>query len=277
MRTITFIVLGSLLSALGFELFLVPLKITPGGIGSVAIVIYNLFKIPFGLTYAILNIPIFLLGIKNLGFKFGFFTILSIVLISIFSLFIKYVIRPPILTSDALLASLYGAVLLGAGIGFVFKGGGSTGGTDILGRIMNKYTGITTGLSIFIIDSFIICISGFTFQSFELILFSFIALFVSSKIIDTILEGADYARSVMITTKSGEIVSNAIMEKLNRGATLIKGIGMYTGEPRDIVIVVISIRELEILRYLVKSIDPDAFVVIYNVHEVLGKGFRSRY
>lgn len=277
MRTFIFLIIGSLLSALGFELFLVPLRITPGGIGSIAIVIYNLFKFPFGLTYAILNIPIFLIGIKNLGFRFGFFTVFSIVLISFFSLIIKYIIKPPLLTKDLLLASLYGAVLLGAGIGFVFKGGGSTGGTDILGRIMNKYTGIATGLSIFIIDSFIICISGFTFQSFELILFSFIALFVSSKIIDTILEGTDYARSVMITTKSGETVSNAIMDNLNRGTTLIKGIGMYTGESRDIVIVVISIRELEILRYLVKKIDPDAFVVIYNVHEVLGKGFKSRY
>uniref|UniRef100_A0A7C4YH40 YitT family protein n=1 Tax=candidate division WOR-3 bacterium TaxID=2052148 RepID=A0A7C4YH40_UNCW3 len=277
MRNYFFIIFGSLLSALGFELFLVPLKITPGGVGSIAIVIYNLFHFPFGITYAILNIPIFLMGIKNLGFRFGFLTILSIILISVFSLAIKYIFKPKLLTSDLLLASLYGAVLLGAGIGFVFKGGGSTGGTDILGRLMNKYTGITTGLSIFIIDSFIICLSGFTFQSFDLILFSFIALFVSSKIIDTILEGSDYARSVMITTKDGEKISNIIMEKLNRGATLIKGIGMYTGEARDIVITVISIREVEILRYLVKQIDPDAFVVIYNVHEVLGKGFKSRY
>ena len=171
-RNIILIVFGSLLTSIGYDLFLVPHKITPGGVGGIAIVLYNLFKFPFGLCYALLNIPIFILGMKNLGFKFGMKTILSIILIFLFSDFIHYVLKPPILTHDLLLSSLYGALLLGAGIGFVFRGGGSTGGTDILGRIMNKYTGLSTGVSILIVDSIVIAIAGTTFKSFDIVLFS---------------------------------------------------------------------------------------------------------
>ncbi|RKZ17937.1 hypothetical protein DRQ17_03735 [bacterium] len=275
-RNIIFIVFGSLLTSIGYDLFLVPHKITPGGVGGIAIVLYNLFKFPFGLGYALLNIPIFILGMKNLGFKFGMKTILSIILIFLFSDFIHYVLKPPILTHDLLLSSLYGALLLGAGIGFVFRGGGSTGGTDILGRIMNKYTGLSTGVSILIVDSIVIAIAGTTFKSFDIVLFSYIALFVSSKLVDMVLEGRDYARQAIITTTKGDKVVEAITKRLNRGSTLMKGIGGYTGMERDVIFTVISIRETEALRNLVQEIDPDAFVVITTAHEVLGKGFRPR-
>jgi len=275
-RNIILIVFGSLLTSIGYDLFLVPHKITPGGVGGIAIVLYNLFKFPFGLCYALLNIPIFILGMKNLGFKFGMKTILSIILIFLFSDFIHYVLKPPILTHDLLLSSLYGALLLGAGIGFVFRGGGSTGGTDILGRIMNKYTGLSTGVSILIVDSIVIAIAGTTFKSFDIVLFSYIALFVSSKLVDMVLEGRDYARQAIITTTKGDKIVEAITKKLNRGSTLMKGIGGYTGREKDVIYTVISIRETEALRNLVHEIDPDAFVVITTAHEVLGKGFRPR-
>ena len=275
-KNIIFIVFGSLLTSIGYDLFLVPHKITPGGVGGIAIVLYNLFKFPFGLCYALLNIPIFILGMKNLGFKFGMKTILSIILIFLFSDFIHYVLKPPILTHDLLLSSLYGALLLGAGIGFVFRGGGSTGGTDILGRIMNKYTGLSTGVSILIVDSIVIAIAGTTFKSFDIVLFSYIALFVSSKLVDMVLEGRDYARQAIITTTKGDKIVEAITKKLNRGSTLMKGIGGYTGREKDVIYTVISIRETEALRNLVHEIDPDAFVVITTAHEVLGKGFRPR-
>ncbi|MCD6277738.1 YitT family protein [candidate division WOR-3 bacterium] len=275
-KNIIFIVFGSLLTSIGYDLFLVPHKITPGGVGGIAIVLYNLFKFPFGLCYALLNIPIFILGMKNLGFKFGMKTILSIILIFLFSDFIHYVLKPPILTHDLLLSSLYGALLLGAGIGFVFRGGGSTGGTDILGRIMNKYTGLSTGVSILIVDSIVIAIAGTTFKSFDIVLFSYIALFVSSKLVDMVLEGRDYARQAIITTTKGDKIVEAITKKLNRGSTLMKGIGGYTGRERDVIYTVISIRETGALRNLVHEIDPDAFVVITTAHEVLGKGFRPR-
>ena len=275
-KNIILIVFGSLLTSIGYDLFLVPQKITPGGVGGIAIVLYNLFKFPFGLGYALLNIPIFILGMRKLGFRFGIKTILSIILIFLFSDFIHYVLKPPILTQDLLLSSLYGALLLGTGIGFVFRGGGSTGGTDILGRIINRYTGISTGISILLVDSIVIAIAGTTFKSFDIVLFSYIALFVSSKLVDMVLEGRDYARQAIITTTRGEKIINAITKRLNRGATLIKGIGGFTGKEKDVIFTVISIKETETLRNLVQEIDPEAFVVITTAHEVLGRGFKPR-
>ncbi len=273
---IFFIILGSILAALGYELFLVPMKIVPGGVGGIAIVLYNVFKLPFGLMYALLNIPIFLWGVKELGRKFGIKTVGSVILIAVISDFTKYFLKPPILTHDLLLSSLYGALLLGAGLGFVFRGGGSTGGTDIVGRIINKHTGLSVGISILIVDSVVITISGFTFRSFDLVLFSYIALFVSSKMVDVILEGRDYAKQATIYTNKGEDVANAIIKEMNRGVTKVEGKGMYTGKRRAVLFSVISNREEGILRDLVKYVDPEAFMVISNVHEVLGKGFRPR-
>jgi len=145
-----------------------------------------------------------------------------------------------------------------------------------VGRIINKHTGLSVGISILIVDSVVITISGFTFRSFDLVLFSYIALFVSSKMVDVILEGRDYAKQATIYTNKGEDVANAIIKEMNRGVTKVEGKGMYTGKRRAVLFSVISNREEGILRDLVKYVDPEAFMVISNVHEVLGKGFRPR-
>lgn len=275
-RDILFILIGTAMAGAGYAFFIIPHKIVPGGVGAISVVIHYFFNVSFGISYTILNIPIFIWGTREIGKKFGIRSIAGILLISIFTELFTYFLKNLILTNSLLLASLYGGLFLGAGLGFVFKGRGSTGGTDIVGRIMSKHTGIPIGQSILVIDTAIIVISSFTFHSMDIMLVSFITLFVSSKMIDIVLEGRAYARAAIIFTNKGEEIGKIINKELSRGVTIMEGRGSYTGEPRDVLFSVIHRREEEHLREIVKDIDPEAFVVITEVSEVLGKGFKPR-
>jgi len=211
------------------------------------------------------------------GRSFGVRTVIAVILISILSDLFAYMLKPLIFESEnLLLGSVYGGVLLGIGLGLVFKGRGSTAGSDIIGKILNKYTSLSVGYSIFIVDSVIILFSGFIFKSYELILYSFITLFLSSKVIDIILEGKDYARGVLILTNKPEEISKEIIDRLNRGVTGFISKGMYSGKDKISLYCVVSRRELPKLIYRVKKIDEEAFIVVSNVYEVLGSGFPRR-
>ena len=275
-KDVFFILIGTAISGLAYALFIIPYKIVPGGVGAISVVFHYIFKIPFGITYTVLNIPIFIWGTKEIGRKFGIRSIGGIILISVFSDLFSHFLKNTNITENLLLASLYGGLLLGTGLGFVFKGRGSTGGTDIIGRIINKHSGLPVGQSILIVDTIIIILSSFTFHSIDIMLVSFITLFVSSKMIDVILEGNPYARAAIIFTNKGREIGKLINTKLNRGVTILEGKGAFTGERRDVLFSVIHRREEETLRFMVKQLDPDAFFVITEVSEVLGKGFKPR-
>jgi len=275
-KDITFIVIGTAMVGAAYAFFIVPQKIVPGGVGAISVVIHYFFRVSFGISYTLLNIPILIWGAKKIGKGFGIKSIAGILLTSIFTDTFSFLFKNVVLTNNLLLASLYGGLFLGAGLGFVFKGKASTGGTDIVGRIMSKYTGLPVGQSILIIDAAIIIASSFTFHSIDIMLVSFITLFVSSKMIDIILEGRSYARAAIIFTNKGKKIGDVINKELNRGVTILSGKGVYTGESRDVLFSVIHRREEESLREMIKEIDPDAFVVITEVSEVLGKGFKPR-
>lgn len=276
LRNYIFIVIGCMVTALGYVLFLVPYNIPPGGVSSLSMLFHHFFNTPFGLVMLGFNIPIFILGVKKLGGLFGVRTLIGMVLLSLFSDFFEYVLRLHVPTSDTLLASLYGGTLLGLGLGLVFRGGGSTGGSDIIGRIIGKYTNLSTGYGILLTDTLVIVLFSLLLRSYEPALYGFIALFLSSKVIDVVLEGREYARAIYIFSEKQEEIAERINNEMQRGISLLHGEGMYKRETRNVLLCVVTRREVQRLRDIIWEEDRDAFVVITNVHEVLGKGFKTR-
>lgn len=275
-RDIFYIGAGVLLSSAAYAFFIVPGKLIPGGVSGISIILHHLFRTPFGIVLLAINLPLLFVAMKQFGGIFGVRTIISVALISVITDLFSYYLKFLVFDKNLLLASVYGGVLLGLGLGLIFRGKGSTGGSDIVGRIMNKYTQLSVGYSIMLVDSFIIIGSGLIFRNYELILFSFITLFLSSKVIDIILEGQDYARGVTIFTTKPELISERIMSDIQRGVSGMKVRGMYTGEEKDMLYCVVSRREISRVTHIVRETDPEAFMVVQNVYEVMGKGFPRR-
>ncbi|HAF08335.1 MAG: YitT family protein [bacterium] len=274
-KDVFYLALGIILCSVGYTFFLVPGKISTGGIAGISMVLHHLFKTPFGIVLIVLNVPLLIISIKMFGTLFVVRTLVSIFLIGFLSDLLTY-LKFLIFEGNQLLATLYGGVILGIGLGFIFKGKGSTGGSDIIGRLINRYTSISIGTSIFIVDSIVIGLTGIVFKSYELILYSYLSLYLSSKMIDLVLEGQDYAKGVFIFTNKPEKISDEIMNKLRRGVSGFEGKGMYSKENKTVLYCVVARRELSILNKIIEEIDRDAFVVVENVYEVMGKGFPRR-
>lgn len=270
------IVIGSIIMSLGLILFLVPAKIAPGGVSGLAMVLHHLFGLPVGMMMLVINIPLFLLGLKFLGKRFGARTVFAFTTASVVYDFLDKICHVEAATTDPLLSSVFGGIVLGIGLGIVFRAKGTTGGSDILGQIIHKFSNISVGIGIMIVDFFVISFAGFAFHDLKLALYGFISLYASSKVIDIVLDGFDYARSLYIITEKQNAVINAITRDMHRGGTIIKGTGFYTRNDRDILFTVVTRKEVATVRQLVQQIDPNAFVIISNVHEVLGEGFRPR-
>lgn len=264
--------LGSLLAALGLVLFLVPNKIAAGGISGLATVFYYLFHLPVGLGIFLLNTPLFVLAFRQLGFRFGLRSFYGTVALSFFTDFLAPIL--PVPTQNTLLASIYGGVFTGVGIGLCFRCRGTTGGTDLAAQLLRRYLGASVGQALLLADGAVITLAGFVFN-LELALYALIALFVSSRLIDVVQEGFGYAKvALIVSSQSGEITKR-ILSQLNRGATVFQGRGAYTNQAREIVLCVVARTEVSALKQLVSLIDPQAFVVVANVHEALGEGFRE--
>ncbi|MCF7832801.1 MAG: YitT family protein [Candidatus Marinimicrobia bacterium] len=270
------IVIGSLIMAIGLMLFLVPNKVSAGGVSGISTILYHLLNWPVGITMLALNIPLFLIGIKVFGRKFGMKTLWGIIWISLFSDLIGVVLKLPALTTDPILATVYGGLLLGAGLGIIMKGRGTTGGSDIIARIFNKYFHISLGMSFMIIDTVVIISMGLLFKNVELILFCLISLAISSKVVDMFIEGLTSERAITIMSKKWEIISKRIMDEVNRGVTGLDSVGMYTNTEKKTLYCVVATRQIEHIRRIVKREDPFAFVTITNVSIMQGEGFRER-
>ena len=294
------ITIGAAIMALGIAVFLMDAYVVPGGVSGLSMTLSYLTygKIPIGVTMWVLNLPLFFWGIKELGKSFGARTFYGFTLNSVFVdlfrgdipylNFIKLNQSQTIIDlreNDFFFLILVGATLLGIGLGLVFKCKGTTAGSDIIASILHKRFGIKPGQAIMMIDFFIIASAGIVIYlkdlspgrpAFSLTLFALFLLFVSSKIVDIVLDGFDYARvAYIISTKTDEI-SEAILKDLSRGATALKARGLYKNEDREVLMTVVPLKELVILQDMIKQIDKDAFIIIGNVHEVLGEGFRRR-
>lgn len=274
LREYLFILIGVLLTALGLDMFLVPNKIAAGGVSGIATIVYYLAHIPVGVTMLAINIPLFLMGIRQLGMGFGIRSLFGTISLS---LIIDLIARQvPIPTRDPLLASIYGGIIVGIGIGIVFRNKGTTGGTDLAAAIVNNYMKLSVGVVLFIIDASVIVGAGIVFKSAELALYALLTVFVTARVIDIVQEGFGYAKAALIISRKNDEVAQAILHKFDRGATALCGRGMYTGTERDVILSVVTRSEISTLKELVHTIDPQAFVILADVHEVLGEGFKRR-
>lgn len=265
-------ILGCVVFALGFDLFLEPNELNVGGISGLAMVLVFILKFgTIGLLTSILNLPLFWMAGKHLGKNFVikslFGMLLSAVLIDIFS-------RLPDPSTDPLLASLYGGVLCGAGSGLVYTTGGTTGGADIIVRLIKqKWKNIPIGIIDTCFDLIIAVLTGLVFRDINSALYSGIAIVISGQIIDAVVYRFDYSRVALIISKKHDAVADVIGKKLGRGVTYLLGEGYYTHREMKVVLTAVKRQQLAELKQLIVDTDPDAFIIVQEAHQVLGDGF----
>jgi uncharacterized membrane-anchored protein YitT (DUF2179 family) len=268
------ILIGALLLSIALMIFLIPNKINTGGVSGIATVLYHLFHFPAGITMLILNIPLFIIGVKIFGKKFGIKTIWGEIMVLL--VFIDKILKISPLTDSRFLATIYGGLLLGAGLGIIFRGRGTTGGTDIIARIINKYFKISLGWSFMFVDTLIIILGGIVFADVDLILFCLIALGITSKVTDTIIEGVLSEKGIFIISKNWGVISKRIMIEIKRGVTGFDSVGLYTNSKKKTLYCVVSRRQVENVRRIVKEEDTKAFITIQNISILQGEGFRNQ-
>ena len=271
-KDIFWLLVGIVIMAVAFNVFLIPNRIAAGGISGLGIILLYLFNIPVGVTIFAANIPLLILSWRIIGARF---VINSLIGAAALSLSIELLAFLPPLTTDLLLASIYGGILVGIGVGIVFRAQGSSGGTALAARIINHYFGLTIGQSFLIVDFLIIALA-LVFLDAEVALYALLALFVSSKVTDLVQEGLSFSKAALIISDNTREIAARVLTELERGATEIPAQGAFTGEERRTLLVVLSQQEVSRLKAIVQSTDPKAFVVISNVSEVLGEGFRVR-
>jgi uncharacterized membrane-anchored protein YitT (DUF2179 family) len=274
-REYLFILLGVFLTAVGLDMFLVPNKIAAGGVSGIATIVYYLTQFPVGTVMLLINVPLFILGISKLGLKFGIRSLFGTITLSLFTDLISGMVKVP--TRDPLLASIYGGIVVGIGIGIVFRNKGTTGGTDFIAAVVNNYMKLSVGVVLFVVDAAVIIAAGIVFKSAELALYALLTVLIVARVIDMVQEGFSYAKAAIIISQKPDEVSEVILTKLDRGVTALHGVGMYTGTNRNIIFSVVTRSEIAVLKELVHSIDPHAFVILTDVHEVLGEGFKRRF
>jgi uncharacterized membrane-anchored protein YitT (DUF2179 family) len=295
-----FITIGAAIMAIGIGIFLVDARVVPGGVSGLSMAIHYLSNstIPVGISIWVLNIPLYLWGIKELGKQFGVRTFYGFTLNSFFIDFFRgdFPGIPSVRLQDtATIQGLYhndflfliliGAALLGVGLGIIFKFKGTTAGSDIVAAIMHKKHGVKPGQAIMITDFCVIALAGIIIEikdlspdrtALTLTLYALFLLFISSRIVDAIIDGFDYARVAYIISDKHEEIGKKIMDEMSRGATALKARGLYRNVEREIIFTIVTLKELTTLTETIKEIDKDAFIIVHNVHEVLGKGFRRR-
>ncbi|NMB39663.1 MAG: YitT family protein [Firmicutes bacterium] len=265
------ILFGVTITAFGLSWFLIPSRIAAGGVSGLATVTYHLFDIPVGLTMIALNIPLFLVSFIVIGSVFGIRTVFGTITLSVLiDVFANYAVP---ITTDPLLAAIYGGVLSGLGLGIAFRFGGSTGGTDMAAQLISRFFPISVGQALLIVDGLVIFLAGIFFGP-ELALYALLAVFISTKTIDLVQEGQSYAKAAFIISDHSEQIGQSVLSRLDRGATMLQGKGVFTGSDREVLFVIVSRSEISILRQVVQEIDPKAFLVISDVREVLGEGFK---
>jgi uncharacterized membrane-anchored protein YitT (DUF2179 family) len=276
-RDLGLIVLGALVQAVGLRLFLVPANLASGGVSGIAQLINYRTGWPIGLMVLAGNLPLFLLGWRFLG---GYrFAMRTAVAIAAYSLCVDAAVWVPFfpkdgLTNDLFINSLYGAVVSGIGYALVYRGQGTSGGSDILARILNHWRGIPMTQSYLMTDTIVILAAGLVF-GWPKALYAVITLYVSGLVVDFAMEGASTVRTALIITSAAEVVSRRIQDEMERGVTILSGRGGYTGAERPVLYCVLTRSEIQQLKTMVHETDPHAFMVVGTAHEALGQGFSA--
>jgi len=272
------IALGTLLCVLAYDMFLIPNEIAPGGFTGIGQLISHLTGWQVGTVTLILNIPLFLLSARRLGLSFGVRSLFATIALS---LLIDLLPIPSVIPSDAsermLLATIFGGVLGGAGFGLILRGGATTGGSDMLAKLIkHRFPSVTLGSVMFAVDAAVIVASAFVFDIVSA-MFALISTYLMSHVIDVLVDGLNSARAYFIISEQHTVIASRIMTELERGATALKGRGLYSGHDKDVLLCVISRTEAAALRMIVAETDPKAFMIATNVHEALGEGFMPHH
>lgn len=272
-KNIIFIIVGTAIMSFGLVNFNMQNKLAEGGFTGITLLFYFLFKWNPSYSNLILNIPLFFIGWKLLGRNSFIYTILGTVGISIFLwIFQRYPIDMP-LQDDLTLAALFAGVFLGIGLGIIFRYGGTTGGVDIIARLVQKYVGWGMGKTMFLFDLGVIALSVLTYLNYKQAMYTLVAVFIGAKVIDFMQEGAYTARGAMIISEKNGPIAQKIMDDMDRGVTVLRGYGSFTKTEREVLYCVVAKNEIVRLKNLIISVDPHAFISVSIVHDVQGEGF----
>lgn len=260
---------GCIVGGAAYPLFLVPNSIAPGGLTGVATILHHFFSLPVGASSLVMNVPLFLIGYKAMGRVFVFRSLAATVL---FSFSIDLLQLQP-MSTDPLLGTIYGGVLLGIGLGLIIRGGATTGGTDMIARMVHhKISFISTGAFLFAIDCCVVVAAGISMGTSEA-LYALLCIYISSRVIDVVMTGFTGNKACFIITPAWERVSGRILSELERGATHLYAQGAYSREDKPVVLCVTSRQEVAQVKNIVRQEDPNAFMFITEAHEALGEGF----
>ena len=273
LKNTLFILLGAAIFSFGLVNFNLENKLGEGGITGITLILYFMFKWDPALMNILLNIPMFIIGWTILGRRAFAYTLIGTFGVSIFIKVFQILNLHIELHDDLLLVSLFAGVFLGGGLGIIFRYGGTTGGSDIIARLADKYFGWNMGKTMFLIDAIVLAVSLLTFLDARSTMYTLVAVFISARVIDFVQEGAYAARGAMIISDHHEQIAAKITTQMDRGVTYLHGEGFYKKEDRKIIYCVVSKNELFKLKSLINSVDPHAFVSISEVHDVAGEGF----
>jgi uncharacterized membrane-anchored protein YitT (DUF2179 family) len=263
------VVAGSVVAGVSMDVFLIPNHIAAGGMSGLATVLHHFTHAPIGLTMLVLEVPLFAASVKVFGPVFGFRSLLGTVSIAAsIDLLSGHV--PTI--SDPLLSVFYGGALAGLGLGLAFRSGGTTGGTDVVARLVHHYAHISVGQSLLIVDGCVIAFAGVVFGAVPA-LYAIIVLLITGRVVDFVQEGPNYAKGAFVISDNPDAIRLGILKDMNRGVTILHGQGGFTGTAKEVLFVVVGRREIAEIKQLVRLTDPRAFVVITDVREVFGEGF----
>ena len=271
LKDIVLISAGAFIYAFGVNYFFVANKLADGGIAGISVILHYLFNFNISTTYLVLNVPLVIMGYKLIGGKFIIKTFYGTAMTSLaFRVFQNY-LGP---MDDKLIASIFGGLIIGIGLGTIFVGGGSSGGADILVKILNKYFDIPVGKAFLALDSFVLSALGILFGR-DIFMYTLVGLFISTKAIDFIQDGVDKAKALMIISDKSEEIKNEIMKQTGRGVTIINARGGYTNDNKEVLYCILGRYEVTTVKRIIKNIDRKAFMSISEVSEVLGEGFKD--
>lgn len=271
-KRMVLICFGAVLMAIGLEIFLVPNRVIDGGIVGISIILSHLTKVKLGIYLFFLNVPFFFIGYNQIGKTFALSTLLGVGVMS----FTTALLHPvPVLTEDLLLASVFGGIILGIGVGLVIRYGGSLDGTEVLAILFNKQSPFSVGEIIMFFNLFILGSAGFVF-GWDRAMYSLIAYFIAYKTIDVVIQGLDESKSAWIISENPNEVGQAILARLGRGVTYLNGEGAYTGDNKKVIFCVITRLEEAKLKSIVEELDPSAFLAVANITEVRGGRFKKK-
>ena len=265
------IIFGCIIAASAYPMFMTPHNIAPGGLTGVAIILNYLFGVPVGITSLLLCIPLFILGWRTVSAQFALRSLGATVLFSVLIDILPF----PSITDDYLMATLFGAIILGIGLAFIMSGNATTGGTDMLAQMLHHYfPSIKVGVFLASLDCCVVLAAWFT-MSANAALYALCNIYICARVIDMVLAGFGSAKACYIISKRADTVTQRIMNELERGVTLVDAVGAYSGEERKMVVCVASGREIPRLKRIVKEEDSAAFLFITDTHETLGEGFNK--